>query len=179
MFTEARLGRNMKQPGAPPPGLVTFGVLTNPRINIHWRNLHISGDMLFVFPEGGELNSVTYDDFNVFAVSLSEAKLNETCRNLELDDFRALTNGAEAFRCDSQMLAELRIWLLSVRQELISPQVPDQGYLDYFELELADRFIRVLGYIRVSQRSKPLIGLPHSKYHDFFLIKNHPKSDQE
>ena len=35
------------------------------------------------------------------------------------------------------------------------------------------------GYIRVSQRSKPLIGLPHSKYHDFSLIKNHPKTDQE
>ena len=39
--------------------------------------------------------------------------------------------------------------------------------------------IEKYGYIRVSQRSKPLIGLPHSKYHDFFLIKNHPKSDQE
>ena len=37
----------------------------------------------------------------------------------------------------------------------------------------------IFGYIRVSQRSKPLIGLPHRKYHDFFLIKNHPKSDQE
>ncbi|MCP4765626.1 MAG: AraC family transcriptional regulator [Gammaproteobacteria bacterium] len=100
--------------------------------------------MLFVFPEGGELSSVSYDDFNVFAVSLSEAKLNETCRNLELDDFRVLTNGAEAFHCDSRMLAELRAWLLSVRQELTSPQIPGQGYLDYYEQELAERLVRVL-----------------------------------
>ena len=146
VFADARLGRKMKQTGAPPSGLITFGVLANPHINIHWRNLHISGDMLFVFPEGGELSSVTYDDFNVFAVSLSEAKLNETCRDLELNDFRELTNGAEAFHCDSRMLAELRTWLLSVRQELTCQQNPGQGYLDYYEQELADRLVRVLAY---------------------------------
>ena len=146
VFTDARLGRKMKQTGSPPPGLITFGVLANPQINIHWRNLPISGDMLFVFPEGGELSSVTYNDFNVFAVSLSEAKLNETCRNLEVDDFRKLTNGAEAFYCDSRMLEEIRTWLLSVRQELISPWGPGQGYLEYYEQELADRLIRALAY---------------------------------
>ncbi|MFC1560350.1 helix-turn-helix domain-containing protein [Pseudomonadota bacterium] len=148
VFADTRLGRKLKQAGSPPPGLITFGVLANPQINIHWRNLHISGDMIFVFPEGGELSSVTYDDFNVFAVSLSEAKLNETCHNLMVDDFRKLINGAEAFNCDSQMLEELRIWLLSVRQELISPRGPGHGedYLDYYEQELADRLIRVLTY---------------------------------
>jgi len=154
VFTDARLGRKMKQTGSPPPGLITFGVLANPQINIHWRNLPISGDMLFVFPEGGELSSVTYNDFNVFAVSLSEAKLNETCRNLEVDDFRKLTNGAEAFNCDSRMLEELRTWLLSVRQELVSPWNSDpdhcpghgEDYLEYFEQELADRLIRALAY---------------------------------
>jgi AraC family ethanolamine operon transcriptional activator len=146
IFANARLGRKMKQAGMSPPGMVTFGVLANPQINIHWRNLHISGDMLFVFPEGGELSSVTYDDFNVFAVSLSESKLNETCRSLEVDDFRVLTNAAEAFHCDSRMLAELRAWLLSVRQELIFPWGPAQGYLGYYEQELADRLIRVLAY---------------------------------
>ena len=146
MFANARLGRKMKQSGMPPPGLITFGVLANPYINIHWRNLQISGDMLFVFPEGGELSSVSYDNFDVFAVSLSEARLNETCRNLEVDDFRVLTSGAEAFRCDSQMLAELRTWLQSVRQVLLSPQVSGQDYLDYYEQELADRLIRILAF---------------------------------
>jgi AraC family ethanolamine operon transcriptional activator len=146
LFTNARLGRKMKQAGMSPPGMVTFGVLADPRINIYWRNLHISGDMLFVFPEGGELSSVTNDDFNVFAVSLSEAKLNETCRNLEVDDFRQLINGAEAFNCDSRMLGELRTWLLSVRRELISPRAPGAGYLEYYEQELADRLIRALAY---------------------------------
>ena len=66
MFTRAQIRRKMIQKGAPPPGMITFGLLVDPGINIHWRNIDISGDMLIVFPENGELDSITYDDFDVF-----------------------------------------------------------------------------------------------------------------
>lgn len=44
-------------------------------------------------------------------------------------------------------------------------------------IELQNR-IGLFGYIRVSQRLKPLIALPHSKYHYFLLFINYLKFDQ-
>ena len=81
IFTNAKLGRRILQKGATPPGLITFGVLANPNISIHWRNYDISGDKLFIFPPGGELYSVSQPDFDVFALSLSEETINRTCHS--------------------------------------------------------------------------------------------------
>jgi len=72
----------MLQKDAPPSGLITFGLLPDPAIYIHWRNLDIYGDMLLIFPPGGELHSISQPDFDVFALSLSEETLHRTCQSL-------------------------------------------------------------------------------------------------
>ena len=46
IFSHTKLGRRMLQRGATPRGLITFGILANPNINIHWRNYDICGDKL-------------------------------------------------------------------------------------------------------------------------------------
>lgn len=66
-FTRAILGRKMIQKGATPQGMITTGILADPGINLYWRNINISGDVLFIFPENGELDSISHDDFDVFA----------------------------------------------------------------------------------------------------------------
>ena len=82
LFARAQLHRGMIQQGTPPQGLITIGLLTNPKINIHWRNINISGDMLFIFPPGGKLHSTTQSNFDVFTLSLSEKNLISCVRLL-------------------------------------------------------------------------------------------------
>jgi AraC family ethanolamine operon transcriptional activator len=145
LFSRAKLGRKMIQQGAPPESLITFGILADPGINIHWRNIDISGDDLFIFPENGELDSISHDDFDVFVISLTEAKLNQSCHSLRLPDIRTLINNDEAFRCNSSKLTELRAWLLSTSNQLTSMASPDldMGYMQHIEQELADRLVGI------------------------------------
>ncbi len=120
IFTRARLGRRMLQKGGIPAGLITFGVLANPNINIHWRNHDIYGDKLFIFPLNGELDSVSQHDFDVFVLSLTEETLERTCHSLELPDFRKLVDGNEVFNCHPQSMLRLRDWLKKTALEFTS-----------------------------------------------------------
>ena len=60
IFSHTKIERRMLQRGATPTGLITFGILANPNINIHWRSYDICGDKLFIFPPGGEPVSYTH-----------------------------------------------------------------------------------------------------------------------
>lgn len=152
IFTNAKLGRRILQKGATPPGLITFGVLANPNINIHWRNYDISGDKLFIFPPGGELYSVSQPDFDVFALSLSEETINRTCHSFELPDFRKLVDGNEVFSCHPQSMLLLRKWLQNISFELsnCTPAVNSNMRLQQLEEDLASHLINVLAESRGS-----------------------------
>ncbi|MDX2506380.1 MAG: helix-turn-helix domain-containing protein [Gammaproteobacteria bacterium] len=145
-FTHARLSRKMLQQGSSPHGLITFGILANPQISIHWRNMDISGDMLFVFPEGGELNSISQSDFNVYVLSLTEGKLNASCDLLDLPDIRTLINKNEAFKCRPEKIDEFRRWLHTIKIELTSlnTSVRDKHYLNHIEQEIIGRILSIL-----------------------------------
>ncbi len=146
IFGRAKLGRKLLQNGAAPPGLITFCILANPECRINWRNHGITGDTLFVFPPDGELDSLTYDDFDVFPLSLSEEFLNQTCELLELPDIKTLINKNEIFHCDPEKLTELRSWLQSVYHQLITgtTAIRNTHYLKQIEQGLADRLVRIL-----------------------------------
>lgn len=145
-FTHARIGRKMLQKGASPQGYITFGILAHPQIGIHWRNIDISGDMLFVFPEGGELNSISQSDFDVYAVSLTEERLNAFCDLLDLPDIRTLINNNEVFKCQTEKMTEFRHWLHVVKNELTSldSSIRDKQHLYHIEQEIIYRIINIL-----------------------------------
>ena len=136
----------MLQKGAAPSGLITFGLLADPNISIYWRNHIIHGYKLFIFPAGGELHSVTQPDFDVFALSLSEETLNQTCHSLELPDFRKLIDGNEVFNCHPQSILLLRQWLQKTAFGLAnSAPAPDSiMWLRQIEEDLANRLIVIL-----------------------------------
>ena len=146
LLTHARLERRLLQQGSAPRGMVTFGVLADPRIHIYWRNTNISGNQLFLFPPGGELYSISQADFDVFAVSLSEAKLEEVCALHELPEFRKLVNGHEVFECRPTLLNEFRSRLLLIKRELVSSSstIDPIQTLRQLENELADILISLL-----------------------------------
>lgn len=52
LFFRSKLGCRLLQKGSPPPSLITFGLLVDTSIRIHWRNSEIYGDRLFIFPPG-------------------------------------------------------------------------------------------------------------------------------
>jgi AraC family ethanolamine operon transcriptional activator len=145
LLTRAKLGRKMIQKGATPRGMITIGILADPGISLYWRNINISGDLLFVFPENGELDSISHDDFDVFAISITEEKLNQSCNSLELPDIRTLINNDEAFLCNSYKMAQLRVWLSSTSHNLVSMAGSglSTAYMQHIEQELADKLISV------------------------------------
>lgn len=146
LFARARLGRRLLQKGATPSGLITFGLLADPDISIHWRNFDIDGDKLLIFPPSGELHSISRPDFDVFTLSLSEETLNRTCHSLELPDFRKLVDGNEAFNCHPESMSLLRKWLHNTALGLAnSPPAADENIrLQHLEQELARRLISTL-----------------------------------
>ena len=153
-----KLGRRIHQAGAAPLGLITFGVLVNPKTRIRWRGYDVSGDMLCIFPQGGELDSITHDDFDVFPISVSEASFNKTCELLELPDITTLINNSEVFRCNPKKISELRSWLLSVYHNLITGTEEFRGaqYLKQVEQGLIDRLISILSEPNQAISIKPL-----------------------
>ena len=150
IFSNAKLGRRMLQKGATPSGLITFGVLANPDISIHWRNHDICGDKLLIFPPSGELHSVTQSDFDVFALSLSEETLDRTCHSLELPDFSKLVGGNEVFNCHPKSMLQLRQWLQKTALGLTSstPVAGSNMLIQQLEEELARRLVTTLAEIR-------------------------------
>jgi len=171
LFTRARLGRRLLQKGAPPSGLVTFGLLANPDISIHWRNLDIYGDRLFIFPPSGELHSISQPDFDVFTLSLPEEALNRTCHSLELPDFRRLVDGTEAFNCQPQSMSLLRKWLHKTAFGLAnSPPAADRSILlQQLKEELAKRLVAILAE-SIGPESKPLM---RKRDHALSIAVNH------
>ena len=157
IFTRAKLGRRILQKGAPPQGLITFGLLVDPIVNIYWRNIDVSGDKLFIFPPGGELHSITQADFDVFVVSLTEQKLNQVCASLELPEFHCLIERNEVFQCDSQMLSAFRHGLLSFERELTMSNDLSSYHmqLEQLEHELAEWLIRIVAESRQPIARKP------------------------
>lgn len=157
LFTRARLGRRLLQKGAPPSGLITFGLLADPDISIHWRNLDIYRDRLFIFPPSGELHSISQPDFDVFALSLSEEALNRTCHSLELPDFRKLVDRNEVFNCHPRSMLLLRKWLQKTELGLANsvPAADSSMWLQQLEEELARRLIATLAE-STGHVSKPL-----------------------
>lgn len=121
-FTHASLNRNILQRGASPVGLITFGLLADPAIYIHWRNIDVTDNKLFVFPENGELNSITNADFNVFVISAHEETINQHCATAGLPDIQSIIKNNEVFECDRQKISDLRQWLKEIRDELASIQ---------------------------------------------------------
>ena len=178
IFSNAKLERCILQKGTTPLGLVTFGVLANPNINIHWRNHDISGDKLLIFPPGGELYSVNQPDFNVFALSLSEEMLNRTCNSFELADFRKLIDGIEVLNCHPESMLLLRECLQKTAFELSSnPPAADSNLrLQQLEEDLASRLIAMIAKSKGSMFKLALrrrdIALNIAV--DFILESDHP-----
>lgn len=166
-----KLGRKIRQTGESPSGLITFGVFANPKTRIYWRGYDVSGDMLCIFPQGGELDSITHHDFDVFPISISEEILNQKCKLLGLPEINILINNSEVLRCNPHKLSELRFWLLSIYQQLITISAKNRNarYLKQIEQGLIDRLLKILAEDRQPISIKP----PRKRDKALFAAENY------
>lgn len=126
-FTRARLGRRLVQRGAAPAGMWTFGLLAASDIQIFWCGQQVTEDDLFVYGEGGELDSVTQSDFDVICLSLPKDTLANACQSLLLLDMDTLLEGKQVFRIDPEDMQQLRRFVLSTSAGIATNVIPVSG----------------------------------------------------
>lgn len=65
----------LKMFGAPPKGLITFNVMEATQRRYWWRGHDLDPDMVWVFPVGGELRSISAPGFRVHTLSVTEERI--------------------------------------------------------------------------------------------------------
>ena len=145
-FSTAKLGRKMSIKGSSTEGLMSFGLMSNSKSSLYWRNIDIDANRLFVFPSNREFDSISPANFDILSFSLHEEKLNQVCEFFELPNIKKLINDNEVFLCDLQMLTELRNYLLLAKYKLIyeGENYQNTFFLREIEQEIANRLVCLL-----------------------------------
>lgn len=97
--SKARFNRKLDQSGKSPPGLRTFGLLRRKSTPIIWHGHNIDQNDLLIFPEDGDLDSLSFPGFDVFTFSYSEDLLFDVVETIGIGHVLN-GRGAQIVRCD-------------------------------------------------------------------------------
>jgi len=86
LITYARFNKRLDQSGATPPGYRTFAIPGYGCHSFWWRGHKVTRDDLLVFPASNELQSVSFEDFEVFTISVKISYLERLVDNLCLKE---------------------------------------------------------------------------------------------
>ncbi len=107
-ISRARFNRKLLQRGRTPPGMRTFVIPAAPELELEWRRHHVTGCDLLVFPESGELSSLSGPGFDMIIYSVPTQRLERIAEAMELPDPAGLLAGREAVRLNQNSMAALR-----------------------------------------------------------------------
>ena len=79
---EARFARRLRQAGWTPPGMRTFVVPAGHAVSFNWRKLAVGPNDLLVFPQNGELQSISDTNFHIFTISFEEPEVEDAAESL-------------------------------------------------------------------------------------------------
>ena len=155
-LARARFHSRLHQTGAPPEGMRTIAIPADEDLELIWRGRHIDGNSLMVFPEGGELCSVSGKDFHVFTCSFTQSKLDSIAENLGLGPSAKLLNSDESIRCDPSRIRRLRSCLreLSGSVPCGHDPSPSEAYVDKLTRTLPAQLLGAIG--DAHERSTPV-----------------------
>jgi AraC family ethanolamine operon transcriptional activator len=117
-IAHARFDRKLKQHGLPPVHLRNIVVPGKSSVQFKWRGHEITGNSIMMFPLGGELDSISDSDFDVFIVGIPEDQLSCVGEALELPELSKLMQGAEVLDCAPEIVARLRHRLFDLTHQL-------------------------------------------------------------
>ena len=135
------------QKGAPPQGLRTLCILSDPSSHLIWRRKTIPANAVMAFPPGAELDAVSKGGrLEVFTLSFSDellAGISQTEGFLDLDN---LLNGKDVIAVKPQVANELRQFLHRICRELLrNPAKLETASIRYeLEFELPRRLLAAL-----------------------------------
>ena len=120
---EAHFNCKLRQLGETPKGLRTFAIPVERSLNMLWRNQHVDGNDLLLFPESNELQASISENFHVFTVSIKEELLQEAAARTNSLGLAMAIKSAEVFKCDRPLMDTL----LSSLQQCLSSQLEDSS----------------------------------------------------
>jgi AraC family ethanolamine operon transcriptional activator len=83
LISEARYNRHLLQKGSTPPGMRTFGIITQETTPFIWRKQEVTRNSILIFPKGAELDATTFPGFHVYTLSIQENLLEEKLQREE------------------------------------------------------------------------------------------------
>jgi AraC family ethanolamine operon transcriptional activator len=173
-LTHAQFGRRLKQQGIPPTKLRNIVIPGSPSLQIEWRGHQVNGNSIMVFPLGGELESISNENFDVFVVAIAEEQLAQGVESLDLPELHTLIERVEVVNCAPDTMANLRSRFHYLTQGLET--TPDLLYQAAFahqiEIELIQQILKALNQgtvnlpIPVPRRRKYTIQAAEAYIHD-------------
>lgn len=135
-LSHAGFGCALKQEGLPPSHLRNIAIPATPFQNFRWREHQVCANNMMIFPLGGELDSISSNDFEVFILAVEEERLIQLCRVLEIDDVEILGKNKEVISCEENAIQNLRRTLSGFIQQIMSS--PKDIRQAYFAKHLVD-----------------------------------------
>ena len=94
-LVRTKLTGKIDQFGLTPAGFRSVVVPVNYISQFFWLNKKVIGSQILIFPKNSELDGVSFDDFDVYVLSIAENLLFETIDNLNFKNVKQLFNGNE------------------------------------------------------------------------------------
>jgi AraC family ethanolamine operon transcriptional activator len=149
----AQFNRKIYQRGAAPVGKRTVAIPLYPDMELQWYGQHVTGCDLMVFPDDGELVSLSLPQFEVVVYSISTEHLERMCAELELPSFEKVISGRSVFRLPRAMMQGLRdeaVRLLKPLKFGKENWSASAMYREQLEYDFARSLVSALAYSRGS-----------------------------
>ncbi len=108
VFGHVRLQCSIHQLGQAPGDMRTFVIPANDEVSYSWRQHQIKGNTLQLFPENGELYSISDPTFDCFVISFPTVYIQQTLLQLEGNHVTDITNSERVWLVDKETLSKLR-----------------------------------------------------------------------
>lgn len=157
-IARTHLNRKMEQRGQTPARARTFVIPMNPELQWDWLGQKVAGNDLLVFPESGDLHSLSPAGFDVVTYSVPEARIGRLCDELHIPPLANLLNGRQVLRMDPKSMAGLRSIGRQLTDALRGSQqgIPGGDFRDQVNDDFARAILRMISKFRHVSPEIPL-----------------------
>ena len=108
LIGEGNFSCKTEQRGATPKGFRTFVIPANDSVHYNWRGRHLHGNCLSLFPENGELHSISNHTFHVYTVSFHQSLFEVACETIQSKRLDHSVRGENVWLVEYHVMNTLR-----------------------------------------------------------------------
>ena len=148
LIGEGNFSCKTEQRGATPKGFRTFVIPAKDSVEYCWRGRKLRGNNLSLFPENGELHSISNHTFHVYTVSFHQSLINAECNILGSKRLDQSIKGEKVWEIEKHTMGLIR----ELARNIIL-----QSSLNKYPYYLQQMLLReILLIIRDSEERRPL-----------------------